>query len=444
MSSQIVIEVKNVTKLYKLYDNPLDRLKESFHPFKKHYHHEFYALRDVSFDARKGEVVGIIGKNGSGKSTLLQIITGVLTPSSGIVQANGKISALLELGAGFNPELSGIENIYFKSSLLGFSRDEVDDKLDEILGFADIGDFVYQPVKTYSSGMYVRLAFAVAINVDPEILIIDEALSVGDFRFQQKCLRKVKKFKEENRTILFVSHSTHSVIEFCDRAIWLADGKINEIGKAKSVCNKYLAHMSAEEAVEVRNENAPAVGSENKKKVDAVSGSAMVDGIDWQLLHGKESFGELGAAITGVCLCRVGDGRVIRAFEGGERVIFYVKIKVKTKIEQVIVGFHLCDSRGVHILGMNTITLGVEFEPFLPDEERVVGFEFYFPFLHVGVYSFSPAIASGSQWTNIKHHWVHDASLVEIQSTDDAQRLGHYLVIKKDVVIHSEIQHSLL
>ena len=215
------IKVENVTKIYRLYDKPIDRLKESISLTHKSYHRPFYALQNISFQVEKGETVGIIGTNGSGKSTILKIITGVLKPSEGTVEVNGRISALLELGAGFDMDYTGIENIYMNGSVLGFSKEEMDRKLQEILDFADIGDFVYQPVKTYSSGMLVRLAFALAINVEPEILIIDEALAVGDAFFQAKCFHKLEKIKKSGTTILFVSHDIVSVKKLCSRAVWI-------------------------------------------------------------------------------------------------------------------------------------------------------------------------------------------------------------------------------
>jgi len=223
MSDDVVVKVENLTKTYRLYSSNLDRLKESLHPLRRKYHHDFYALEDVSFELKKGESVGIVGKNGSGKSTLLKIITGVLTPTSGSVRVNGKISALLELGAGFNPELTGLENIYFNGSLMGYSKGEVDSRLGDVLSFADIGEFVYQPVKTYSSGMFVRLAFALAVNVEPDILIIDEALSVGDSAFQEKCFNKINEIKK-NATLIFVSHDMGVVQTLCDRAIVIDRG----------------------------------------------------------------------------------------------------------------------------------------------------------------------------------------------------------------------------
>ena len=226
MPDGIVVQVKNLSKVYKLYDRPIDRLKESLHPFRRKYHREFHALNDVSFEIFKGETLGIIGKNGAGKSTLLKIITGVLTPSKGEVSIKGKISALLELGAGFNPEFTGIENIYMNGTILGYSKCEMDEKLENILNFADIGDYVYQPVKMYSSGMFARLAFSVAINVDPDILIVDEALSVGDIAFQYKCFQRMNELKAKGVTLIIVSHSTQQILQHCDRALLLDHGNL--------------------------------------------------------------------------------------------------------------------------------------------------------------------------------------------------------------------------
>ena len=238
------IKVSHLTKVYKLYDKPIDRLKESLHPFKKSYHKDFYALNDVSFEIKKGETVGIIGKNGAGKSTLLKIITGVLTPSSGHVHVNGRIASLLELGAGFNPEYTGLENIYLQGTLMGYSHSEMEAKVDEILIFADIGDFVYQPVKMYSSGMFARLAFAIAINVNPDILIVDEALSVGDAAFQLKCFAKMQKLRTDGTTILFVSHDTYSVRTLCTNALWINKGCLMDSGNPVEVINNFLYDLN--------------------------------------------------------------------------------------------------------------------------------------------------------------------------------------------------------
>lgn len=237
---ETIIDINHLSKVYSLYDKPVDRLKEVISFSHKSYHREHYALDDVTLSIHKGESVGIVGKNGSGKSTLLKIITGVLTPSSGEVTIKGKISALLELGAGFNPEYTGLENIYLNGTMMGYSRVEMDQKVDDIIRFADIGDFIHQPVKTYSSGMFARLAFAVSINVEPEILIVDEILSVGDTRFQIKCMDRMKQMMEGGTTVLFVSHDINAIRRFCTKCIWINEGKLEEIGSVNMVSDHYM------------------------------------------------------------------------------------------------------------------------------------------------------------------------------------------------------------
>lgn len=241
--SNIAIRIENLSKIYRLYNKPIDRLKESLSLTKKKYHKEHYALKNISFQVDKGEAVGILGKNGSGKSTLLKILTGVLAPTYGTKIVNGKISAILELGAGFNPEYTGIENIYLNGIMMGYSKIEMQNRLNKIIDFADIGDFINQPVKTYSSGMFARLAFAVAINVEPDILIVDEALAVGDTRFQIKCIDKMKELKYSGTTVLFVSHATEQVKRFCNRAIWIDNGEVIDIGESSAIVDKYEAYM---------------------------------------------------------------------------------------------------------------------------------------------------------------------------------------------------------
>lgn len=244
MPQEIAISVRNLTKSYRLYPSPLDRVKELLHPLRRSYGHDFLALDDVSFEVKKGETVGIIGKNGSGKSTLLKLITGVATPTSGTVSVQGRVSALLELGAGFNPELSGLENVYFNGSLMGYTRREMDRKLEQILAFADIGEFAQQPVKSYSSGMFVRLAFAVAVNVEPDIVIIDEALSVGDAHFQKKCMEKMAEFKAQGKTIVIVSHSLYAIRTLCLNSIWLNKGRLMAYDEAHAVVNEYTEYIA--------------------------------------------------------------------------------------------------------------------------------------------------------------------------------------------------------
>ena len=220
MSEDWAIKIEHLSKVYKIFDKPTDRVKEALNPFRKRYSRDFYALNDVSLTIKKGETVGIIGKNGAGKSTILKIITGVLTPTSGSVQVNGRIASLLELGAGFNPEMTGIENIYMNGTIMGYSKEEMDDRLQDIVDFADIGEFIHQPVKMYSSGMFARLAFAVNVNVTPDILIVDEALSVGDVFFQNKCFKRMDALKKSGVTVLFVSHDMGSIRQLCDKCLW--------------------------------------------------------------------------------------------------------------------------------------------------------------------------------------------------------------------------------
>lgn len=256
MSDDIAINVENLSKVYKLYHSRVDRLKESLHPLRKIYHSDFYALNHVSCKVKKGETVGIIGRNGSGKSTLLKIITGVLTPTSGTVSVNGRISALLELGAGFNPELTGLENVYFNCMLKGYSREEADSKLDAILSFADIGAFIEQPVKTYSSGMFIRLAFAVEAYVDPDIFIVDEALAVGDEAFQRKCFSRIRAIQEKGATILFVSHMLSTTVDLCSRALLFDQGELLISGTPKLIVAKYqkLLYAPKEKVAVIKEE----------------------------------------------------------------------------------------------------------------------------------------------------------------------------------------------
>lgn len=268
----IAIKVDNISKMYKLYDNSMDRLKEALGVGKKKrkLYKEHYALQNVSFDVCKGETVGIIGTNGAGKSTILKIITGVLNQTEGKLEINGRISALLELGAGFNMDYTGIENVYLNGTMIGFSKSEIDEKLHQILDFADIGEFIYQPVKTYSSGMFVRLAFAVAINIDPEILIVDEALSVGDVFFQAKCYKKFEEFKKMGKTILFVSHDLSSISRYCDRVILLNKGKKLAEGKPNTMIDMYkkvLVNQIDDDGKDIVQQDDKKIMQCNKKRV---------------------------------------------------------------------------------------------------------------------------------------------------------------------------------
>ena len=336
--SEIAIAVNNVSKIYKLYDKPIDRLKESLGLSRKKKYREHYALNDVSFDIKKGETLGIIGTNGAGKSTILKIITGVLNPTMGEVQVAGRISALLELGAGFNMEYSGLENIYLNGTMIGFSREEIDAKLEEILSFADIGDYVYQPVKTYSSGMFVRLAFAVAINIEPDILIVDEALSVGDVFFQAKCYHKFEEFKKLGKTLLFVSHDLGSISKYCDRVVLLNKGEKLDEGAPKEMIDLYkkvLVHQEeAPEAEEViLSQESPKPFKLNPKASEY--GTKEVEIVDFMIFDEK----------------RIPANTIDKFTE------FTVKMKLKfhQPVDEVIYAFTLKDLKGTDITGTNTL-----------------------------------------------------------------------------------------
>jgi ABC-type polysaccharide/polyol phosphate transport system, ATPase component len=354
--SKVAIAVENVSKLYKLYDKPSDRLKESLGLTKQKCYREHFALQDISFQVNRGETVGIIGTNGSGKSTILKIITGVLNPSAGEVQVNGRISALLELGAGFNMEYTGIENIYLNGTMIGFEKEEIDEKLEAILSFADIGDFVYQPVKTYSSGMFVRLAFAVAINIEPEILIVDEALSVGDVFFQAKCYRKFEEFKKLGKTILFVSHDLGSIHKYCDRAILLNKGtKITE-DETKVTIDMYKKLL-------VNQLDTPTEENEDLTTLELKPGKVMKKQEEWkkrlQLNPDIVEYGDKKAEIVDFAIIDE-YGYVTNSIDKGTDFLIKMRIKFNQSIEEPIGAFTIKDLRGTEVTGTNTMFEGAD------------------------------------------------------------------------------------
>jgi len=352
MSDDIAIIVENLTKTYRLYNSNLDRLKESLHPLRKKYHHEFNALHNVSFEIIKGESVGIIGKNGSGKSTLLKLITGVLTPTSGTVTVNGKISALLELGSGFNPELTGIENVYFNGTLMGYSRDEMDARLDAILAFADIGEFVYQPVKSYSSGMFVRLAFAVAINVDPDILIVDEALSVGDIKFQRKCYSKIENFKDIGKTIIFVTHDTGSINNLCSKAMLLNNGELLAVDMPRVVTKKYVElifdfNSNAPQAIEEKEVGEDPSRLILRKKVLEVLNLNPPANLKNELRHGTGK-----TEIIDFGIKDMNGMRVNRLISGQKYIFYFVSINYEP-IKDLYLAFLVRNVQGIELFITN-------------------------------------------------------------------------------------------
>lgn len=361
--SPYAIRIRNVSKMYKLYARNRDRVAEALGLSGKKRYREHYALRDISFDVKKGETVGIIGTNGAGKSTILKIITGVLNPTAGEMEIKGRISALLELGAGFNPEYTGMENIYLNGTMMGYSREEVEERIDDILHFADIGEFIHQPVKTYSSGMFVRLAFAVAINIDPEILVVDEALSVGDVFFQAKCYQKFDDFKKEGKTILFVSHDLGSISKYCDRVILFNKGKKLAEGSPKDMIDLYkkLLTGSDEEKKRIEEDGAAAEAAKPAEEpgVPAVSGpSDEVDGAPWkshyQLNPNRNEYGNRKAEIIDFAILDEA-GRFTNSIEKGTWFTLRSKILFHEDIHDPIFTFTFKTIRGIDVTGTNTM-----------------------------------------------------------------------------------------
>ncbi|MFL0581104.1 ABC transporter ATP-binding protein [Solibacillus silvestris] len=413
--NDIAIKLNQITKKYKLYNKPVDRLKESLTFWKSiEYSKEFYALNEINIEFKKGESVGIIGKNGSGKSTLLKIITGVLNPTSGTCEVNGHISAILELGAGFNPEYTGIENIMLSGTLMGYSNEEIAEKVPEILEFADIGDFIYQPVKNYSSGMYVRLAFSVAISVNPEILIVDEALSVGDIRFQQKCLRKIEELKKE-KTILFVSHDLLQLNKFCDRLIWINEGNVMSDGSPEQVSKEYQAFMAGSVLKDVKKEQEQVRKDENQE--------ARITPID----KGIQVFGDNKAEITGIDLYN-SKNTVVQQVLIGESVTLAVQVKYNEMVSNPIVGFTFKDRIGTIVAQTNSFVLNEEITSIKLNESIVYKFNFTIPSLKKGNYTISPAIASGNQYEHVQHCWIHDALIIKVDDLQEFDLEGYMIL----------------
>ncbi|MBO6154369.1 MAG: ABC transporter ATP-binding protein [Lachnospiraceae bacterium] len=360
--SDYAIKVDNVSKLYKLYDKPSDRFKEALGLSRgKKLYKEHYALHDLSFDVKKGECVGIIGTNGAGKSTILKIITGVLNPTEGSVNIDGRISALLELGAGFNQEYTGIENVYLNGSMIGFSKEEIDAKMDDILSFADIGDFVYQPVKTYSSGMFVRLAFAVAINIEPEILIVDEALSVGDVFFQNKCYKKFEEFKKQGKTILFVSHDLGSISKYCNRAILLNKGRKMAEGVPADMIDLYKKLLVNQ--VDDAGNNISAMSAKGIAGVGGDATSLAGASADNKEKRWKDSFeinpnvnpyGDGSAEIIDFAVIDE-KGNLTTSLEKGKKFTIKSKVKFNKDLEDPIFTYTFKNIQGTAITGTNTM-----------------------------------------------------------------------------------------
>lgn len=435
-SPEAAIVVAEVSKCYQLYERPEHRLKQALLPraqrlfglAPRRYFRESWALRDVGFSIARGETVGIIGRNGSGKSTLLQIVCGTLTPTHGRVERSGRIGALLELGSGFNPEFTGRENVHMNGAILGMSPEEIAAKYDAIVAFADIGEFIEQPVKTYSSGMYVRLAFAVIAHADADILVIDEALSVGDVFFAQKCMRFLRDFQKRG-TVLFVSHDASAIVNLCDRAIWLNGGRIAMDGTAKDVCEAY--HASVYGATPVARIAKPASpASDADADAEAEADAADDAGLDTSRVRAfafdpdRAGFGD-GRVTVRAARWEDPDGRVLRQVSGGEIVRLVVEADAHGPIHSAIVGFLLKDRLGQHLFGKNTWREDAPPLSVATGGRLRATFEFRMPYLRRGSYSVDIAVADGSHHAHVQTAWLFDALVLEsVSSTVSAGLVG--------------------
>jgi len=430
-SNDIAIKVEHLSKMYQMYSQPKDRLKQFVFPklqrligkHPKTYFHEFWAMHDVSFEVKRGETVGIVGRNGSGKSTLLQLICGTLTPTGGSVQTNGRVAALLELGSGFNPEFTGRENVYLNGAVLGLSTEEINARFDDIAAFADIGEFIDQSVKTYSSGMIVRLAFAVMAHVDADILVIDEALAVGDAVFIQRCMRFIRQF-QQNGTLLFVSHDINTVMNLCRSAIWLHQGRVRETGQTKSVAEAYLQYTQQEiygdkaQLSAIKSQDQALLVKQFPKtttKESPIDYSVKMDVID--NLYEARGWKTNAADIIEVRLEHVGGG-VPGVFQGGEEVRMVIRVYAHQDFEQPIIGFLVRDRLGQDLFGENTLQY-TDLNPVTVNAGSEFSAEFMFclPMLPNGHYAVMASVANGSLNDHIQHHWLHDALIIDVVSS---------------------------
>ena len=398
------VEFQGVSKSYPIYESPGDRLKELITPRRYRFHRDFWALRDISFEIRPGETFCIVGENGSGKSTLLQMVAGILPPTAGTVSVAGRVSALLELGSGFNPEFTGRDNVYLNGSILGLSNRQIDERFREIEDFAEIGDFIDQPVKTYSSGMVVRLAFAVAISVDPEILLVDEALAVGDIYFRQRCMRKVHELRTRGVTILFVSHSTGDVKAIADRVMWLEHGRMMDIGDPEPVISKYLAAMVEKDSAYLTLKK-PA----EREERGAIHAPEIADRIP----NVDHRYGDGRAEVLGIAILDA-YGKPLSLLEPLMRAVVRISVRAKEDIPLPIVGFMMRNHLGMDFSGTNTSREGYELAAMAAGDICTIDFHVELPELYPQSFSFSPAIADGTLLGYKMCDWIDNAIALQM------------------------------
>jgi homopolymeric O-antigen transport system ATP-binding protein len=424
------VQFQGVSKSYAIYDKPGDRLKELLCLNRIRRHRDFWALHDVSFEVERGETFCIVGENGSGKSTLLQMVAGILTPNTGTVEVNGRVSALLELGAGFNPEFSGRDNVYLNGSIMGLTTRQIDQRYGDIEAFAEIGDFINRPVKTYSSGMVVRLAFAVAINVDPEILLVDEALAVGDIYFRQRCMRKVHELRSRGITILFVSHAVADVKAIGDRVLWLDHGRIVEAGAPDKVVAKYLAAMTAKDSTYLRHK---AAEEEKHPRGAAVLAPEVVESIP----NIDHRHGDGRAEVIGIAVLSE-QGQPVHLLEPQSRIVVRISVRAKEAVAVPMVGFMLRNQLGIDFSGTNTAREGYELPPMQRGDIYTVDFHVELPELYPASFSFSPAIADGTLAGYTMCDWIDNALALQMSRAE--HEVYGYLHLPGRVEVNARIR----
>jgi len=446
MKKNIAISIKNVSKYYKLYNDPKDRLKEALSRSNKTFHKKFYATKHLNLDIKKGEIIGVVGENGSGKSTLLKLITKVLTPSEGSIEVYGKISALLELGSGFNPEFTGIQNIYFYGTILGFTKSEMDEKIDDIILFAELGEFINQPIKTYSSGMKSRLGFAVAIHVDPDILILDEVLSVGDIHFKKKCYGKMKNFFESGKTIVYVSHSSGEINRLCTRAIMLHDGEILMDGEPKEVTKYYEKYLFTKDENkqkilnEIKNYNKSIITIDEKSNNHVKSFTKNISLFKAHYIpnfisKNKIEYDDTYLEINDVKLKTL-NGEKVNVLITNEEYILSYTLLFKRKYQSIYLGMQVMTEKGVLISGS-------AFQESISEIEVGESLEIQWKFncsMHSGHYFFNIAI------TDSEKNYINklaDACMIKVLSNYELENGLVHLQQSKPKIIKNKTQEHI-
>jgi ABC-type polysaccharide/polyol phosphate transport system ATPase subunit len=404
-----VVDFRNVSKAYPIYPSPSARLKELACLNRLSFHRDFLALQNISFEIRAGETFCVIGENGSGKSTLLQMVAGILAPTTGATQVTGRVAALLELGSGFNPEFTGRDNVYLNAAILGFSRRDMDQKFEQIEDFAEIGDFINQPVKTYSSGMAIRLAFAVAIHVDPEILIVDEALAVGDIYFRQRCMRKVHELRDQGVTILFVSHDVGDVKAIGDRALWLDAGRMRDLGPPERVVSRYLAAMAEKDAAYLHHKH--------NEAPERPAGPCLAPEVVTIIPNIDHRFGDGRAEVLGIAVLD-SNGVATHLLEPESSILVRISVRALGHLSMPNVGFMLRNHLGLDFAGTNTAREGFDLPPMASGDVYTVDFHLDLPHLYPSAFSFSPAIADGTLLSYTICDWIDNAVTLQMSNTN--------------------------